>query len=296
MATILNQTIMKNITGNDVDERYITHLNSYMGQYGINTNPRIQFFIAIACGETGGFQHFRERMSYSTTERLMTTFGNKFTNNEDVGSYVNSPARLANRVYGGINGNNQLPLDSTDEQCMNSDGYKYRGGGIFQLTFKSNYEEYAHGIGIGRENVERLITEGDTFCVFESNGAVRSACHYVQNRNNGIILTHADTDTWGSFTAACRAVGICPDGNNYQKKHDYLARCRAYIGGNGIPEYNTDNGRSENTRLVYLTSTELNVFLEAKRKISRTGGVYPLIPNEPLPPITHEQFVNSFFS
>ena len=262
---------MNDIVGRNINDDYITHLNTYMPQYGIITNPRIQFFIAIACGETGGFSKINEIMNYSKAG-IEKTFSNKFHHNENINDYVMKDKKLANKVYGGIYKNGQItPTHSSEldnDYYQNSDGWKYRGGGIFQLTFKCNYEDYADNIGIGKTRVEELITSGNANCVREIQGAVRSACYYAQNhnKNGSTVLLEADKNTWESFINACRIVGRCPDGNNYQKKRDYLAKCRAYIGGDGIVRYDTGS-RVENTRLTYLTSTELNVFLEAKRKM-----------------------------
>jgi putative chitinase len=256
MATVLRSEIMTNITGRTIDTDYIDNLNTYMPQYNINTLPRIQFFIAIACGETGGFSGaLSENMNYSSVDRIKKVFGAERFQNENIEIYVNKAESLANKVYGGRNGNVNA-----------GDGYKFRGGGIFQLTFKDNYIAFAKSISdVGENNVEWLVTKTigkEEFYIREIEGAVRSACHYAQNRG---VLTEADKNTPQSFIAACRKVGKDADGDNYAKKRHYWEKCKTYIGGNGIVgsvEY-----IQSNTSLKVLTTNDYNIFLAAKEKL-----------------------------
>ena len=265
MANVLTSDILKKITGRNVNyDEYVKFLNIYMPEYEINTLPRIQFFIAIAGGETE-FSSLVENMSYSSVDRINKVFnksGTRFTN-ENVNLYVNSPARLANRVYGGIEmklGNTQEPINSTEEHCKTSDGYKFRGGGLFQVTGKSNYTKFANDIGVA--NVYDLVEKDKTtVCIHLIDGAVRSACHYARNRG---VLVEADKNTAESFIEACKKVGRCANGDNYAKKREYWARCKAFIGGNGVVE-GVDEVFRENTNLTFLTSTDLNVFLNAQQ-------------------------------
>ena len=241
---------MRKIIGNNNADNYIEHLNKYMLDYEINTLPRIQFFIAIACGETGGFHRLDENMNYSSADNIKKVFKNISFQNEDMSQYISNPQNLGNKVYGGKYGNNTI-----------NDGWDFRGGGLFQLTFRGNYQAFANSIGGGTQ-ADDLIQPGNEYCVREIKGAVHSACFYVKNRG---ILPEADKNTTESFITACRKVGACPDGTNYGKKRDYWKRCKAYIGGNGIIDLNNEN-TSTNTQYSFLIPSGLNVFLEAKKQ------------------------------
>ena len=256
---------MKNIIGNNNGDAYINHLNVYMNMYEINTLPRIQFFIAIACGETGGFSKLDENLNYKSIERIKTVFSNINFGNEDLSQYVGNPELLANRVYGGRFNNNPPP---------SQDGWDFRGGGLFQLTFRGNYEAFAKAINEGANPpspiikaehlaIENYEGEHKDYYIRKHMGAVKSACHYVKSRG---VLPEADKNTEESFIAACKKVGRCPDGNNYKKKRDYWIKCKTFIGGNGIVG-NNNTTSTENTRLNFLTSFDLNVFLDAKQRI-----------------------------
>jgi putative chitinase len=265
MTNVLTVDIMRNIIGANRDrdrlQQFVDNLNKYMPEYDINTLPRIQFFLAIALGETGGFLALTENMRYTSADRVKTVFGSSRFQNTNINKYVfhatnnkDGDKNLANRVYGNRYGNGPETVDGDDPET--GDGWIYRGGGLFQLTFKENYQRFATSIGM---SLEDLVNDIRTI-----PGAVRSACHYTQNRN---ILPEADKNTAESFIEACKRVGRCPDGNNYAKKRDYLAKCRAFIGGNGIVQQISGGNTTQNTRLNYLTSSELNVFLDAKHRI-----------------------------
>jgi len=241
---------MRNIIGNGNAEPYITHLNTYMGQFDINTLPRICFFLAIACGETGGFRSITENMNYTSADRIRQVFGASRFQNVNMEDFIRNERALANKVYGGKYGNGST----------NDDGYIYRGGGIFQLTFKENYQRFSRSSGIPIEN---LTNPNHDDYIRKPRGAVRSACHYAKDRR---LLEEADKNTPESFIAACRKVGNCPDGDNYKKKRDYWAKCKAHIGGDGVVEHNTQSSW-RNTGIAHLHAFDgLNVYLQAQQQ------------------------------
>jgi len=80
------------------------------------------------------------------------------------------PAAIANTIYGGRYGNAQ------------DEGYKYRGRGLIQLTFKSNYETYGRKAG-----VPQIVQNPDL--VNDPEIAVKIACAYIESK----------TISWGSY-------------------------------------------------------------------------------------------------
>ena len=103
------------------------HLACYA--WGVNTLPRLSAFFAQIAIESQNLTATRENMNYSA-ERLLEIFGSRFDSLATAVKYAHRPEMIANRVYGGRYGNG-------DE--ASGDGWKYRGGGLGQLTFRDNY-------------------------------------------------------------------------------------------------------------------------------------------------------------
>jgi putative chitinase len=86
--------------------------------------------------ESGGFVRLEEDLSYSA-QRLMAVWPNRFPTPASAESYVHSPRRLADRVYGARLGNNEI-----------GDGWRFRGRGYIQTTGRANYALTSAGIGL----------------------------------------------------------------------------------------------------------------------------------------------------
>lgn len=101
-------------------------------KYGITTPERVAGWIGQIRVETGfssDIKKLEENLSYSA-KGLTTTFKKYFKTLEDAIPFERKPEKIANKVYSGryLNG---------DESS--GDGYRYRGRGLKQLTFKANY-------------------------------------------------------------------------------------------------------------------------------------------------------------
>jgi putative chitinase len=128
------------IKNKDVLENLATTLNTYMADFGISNYLELAHFLSQAGHETGDFKKAStsENLNYSTVKRLRDIFSKYFPStmkDEEVKAYTNNSEKLGNKVYGGRFGNGN---EST------GDGYKYRGRGIFQLTFKDNYQAFTN--------------------------------------------------------------------------------------------------------------------------------------------------------
>jgi predicted chitinase len=99
------------------------------------------------------------------------------------------PAAIANTMYGGRYGNAQ------------NEGYKYRGRGLIQLTFKSNYQTYGPKAGH-----PEIVENPDL--VNDPEIAVRIACAYIQSKT--VTWTSADFGTLGEQFR--KAVGYANQG------------------------------------------------------------------------------------
>jgi predicted chitinase len=108
----------------------------YMTKKGI-INPYTQIGILCVIGKESGFEPQSED-GYGGTDnsRIREKFGNRVPSDDDeLDELKSDDEKFFNAVYGGRFNNS------------NTEGYKYRGRGFNQLTFKGNYEFYGNCIG-----------------------------------------------------------------------------------------------------------------------------------------------------
>ncbi|EMC4296092.1 glycoside hydrolase family 19 protein [Cronobacter sakazakii] len=136
-------------------EKWYPHIVEAMNTYGIDTPKRQAHFIGQIGTESGGFQSVQESLNYSVAG--LAIFGSRLTaaQREQLGRKPGekalSPERqaaIANIVYGGRFGNN-----------LNGDGWKYRGRGLKQITFKANYEECGKALGLNLVDYPDLLLQ-----------------------------------------------------------------------------------------------------------------------------------------
>lgn len=121
---------------------------SAFDKYGVNTSLRISHFMGQAETESG-FQLKRENMNYSA-ESLGRVFHKYFPTIELSNQYAHNTIGIANRVYSARMGNGSE---------VSGDGWKYRGGGYFQITGKVNFQEMSKDTGIDFVSNPDLILE-----------------------------------------------------------------------------------------------------------------------------------------
>lgn len=136
-------------------EKWYSHIVEAMSIYGIDTPKRQAHFIGQIGTESMGFQSVQESLNYSVSG--LAIFGLRLTaaQREQLGRKPGekalSPERqaaIANIVYGGRYGNN-----------LNGDGWKYRGRGLKQITFKANYEECGKALGLNLVDSPDLLLQ-----------------------------------------------------------------------------------------------------------------------------------------
>ncbi|EOL9006636.1 glycoside hydrolase family 19 protein [Cronobacter sakazakii] len=136
-------------------EKWYSHIVEAMSIYGIDTPKRQAHFIGQIGTESMGFQSVQESLNYSVAG--LAIFGSRLTaaQREQLGRKPGekslSPERqaaIANIVYGGRYGNN-----------LNGDGWKYRGRGLKQITFKANYEECGKALGLNLVDSPDLLLQ-----------------------------------------------------------------------------------------------------------------------------------------
>lgn len=101
-------------------------LAKMMSEWGLS-KEQLAHFLGQTSNETGDFQVRYENLNYSE-KTLLAIFPTR-VDKETATKIRRNPKEIANLVYGNRYGN-------TDE----GDGWKYRGRGSIQLTFKDNYK------------------------------------------------------------------------------------------------------------------------------------------------------------
>lgn len=177
------------------------------------TDPREQAMWLAQCGhESGGFLALRENLNYSA-DALRRVWPRRFPA-ELADAYARQPQRIADRAYADRMGN---------AGEASGDGWRYRGGGLIQLTGRGNFRAAGAALGVALESSPELIERPSI--------AARAACWFwAHNRigqyartgnldavsdliNLGRITAkrgdaHGYTDRAARFTRALTALGI----------------------------------------------------------------------------------------
>jgi len=132
----------------------------------VDTIERVAGFIAQCGHESGGFRVLSENLNYSASA-LNKIFGKYFVRaGRDPQPYHRQPEKIANVIYAGRmdNGN-----------TASGDGWKFRGGGILQLTGRYNYTEFGKAVEMSPDEA--------TDYVRTKKGALDSACWFWDTNN-----------------------------------------------------------------------------------------------------------------
>ena len=105
------------------------YLPYIIAKYGVLTNRyRLAHFLAQCAHESMDFTRTTENLNYSA-EGLLKTFPSRY-DALTAKEHARKPIMIANHVYANRMGNGNW---------QTGDGYKYRGRGFIQLTFRNNY-------------------------------------------------------------------------------------------------------------------------------------------------------------
>lgn len=166
--------------------KYAPYLNEAMARFGIDTPNRIAAFIAQLAHESGNFSRVEENLNYSW-EALRKTWPKRFASDDVAKQYHRNPERIANRAYADRNGNGPE---------ASGDGWKYRGRGLIQITFRDNYADYAKAMS-------DPTVLSDPSQLTRPRHAAMSAGWFWQSRNLNAL---ADTGTEGAFNEISYAI------------------------------------------------------------------------------------------
>jgi putative chitinase len=174
ITTAVTEQALKRIA---IDPKWVDPLNGAARKYNCNTYDRWCAIIPQLMHESAGFTKLRESLNYSP-EGLVKTFKRRITPEQAaaLGRINGRPAdqvAIGNIVYGGREGNSP------------TEGFKYRGRGLPQLTFKNNYikfERESRIAGIVEDpdivfmNLDVAAEAG--FWFFETNGLWKHATDF----------------------------------------------------------------------------------------------------------------------
>lgn len=149
--------------------RLESQYKTILDKAGINTVRRRCHFWAQIIHESN-LRPIEENMNYSAA-RLLVIFP-KYFNVVTAYKYARKPEQIANKVYGNRYGNGPL------------EGFKFRGRGFIQTTFKDNYKGLSDVTGINYvSNPERLLNESD---------AMTAALYYWTSRKLNQLADNDD--------------------------------------------------------------------------------------------------------
>lgn len=145
-------------------------------QYEIDESPtRMAMWLAQLAYESAGCTQLEENLRYSPA-RLLEVFPKYFQAN-DVARFGFNPQAIGARVYANRFGNG-------DE--ASGDGYRYRGRGLFQLTFKDNYAAFGAALG------QSALIVGNPDLIATPQYAAESAGWFWYTRNCNVLADAYD--------------------------------------------------------------------------------------------------------
>lgn len=96
------------------------------------SRENVAMFIAQVGHESAQLNVTEENLNYS--ERALNSLFKKYFPDNLAKDYARQPEKIANRIYANRMGNGNE---------ASGDGWKYRGGGLIQLTGKNNYKNFS---------------------------------------------------------------------------------------------------------------------------------------------------------
>lgn len=152
----------------------------------IDTPLRQAHFLGQVTVESGGFQHVEESFNYSC-KALHALFGNRLTQQQcdSLGRHDGAPAlsqeqqkAIANIVYANRYGNDQP-----------GDGWKYRGRGLLQTTFKANYQACSKYLNVDAVSLPELLTTPDYATLSAGYFWLAKGCNELADQNDVVAVS-----------------------------------------------------------------------------------------------------------
>jgi putative chitinase len=172
------EMIIELLRGNEEAEDWYDAMCEILPLWEIDTPERVAMFIAQCGHESNNFKVLSENLNYSA-KALNSLFSKYFAKaGRDAEEYHRQPRKIANVIYANR-------MDNGDTES--GDGWRFRGGGLIQLTGRYNYTKFA-------EDVEMTVDEAVEY-VRTKKGALDSACWFW------------DTNDLNKWADACDVLG-----------------------------------------------------------------------------------------
>ena len=147
--------------GNNSYLEWFEAMEEILPYYEINTVNRVAGFIAQCAHESNNFKITEENLNYSA-KGLNAVFPKYFVRaGRDANEYHRQPEKIANVIYA-----SRMDNGDTDS----GDGWRFRGGGILQLTGRYNYTQFAKEMDMTPEEAVDYVRT--------KKGALDSACWF----------------------------------------------------------------------------------------------------------------------
>lgn len=172
-------------------------------RHGITTKLRLAAFLANVGNETNGGRVLVENLNYSA-KRMTEVWPSRFPTIASAQPYANNPPALAEKTYGGRYGNDQP-----------GDGWRFRGRGLMQTTFRANYQRLA-------DRLKRPLDDALLSWLETHEGAAESAAFFFADARMDIPADKGDI-TEARRIANGGAIGLTEVKERYQKALSALA-------------------------------------------------------------------------
>jgi putative chitinase len=203
----------------------------FFKKYDITTTNRIAGFMAQCAHESSDFRNLEENLNYGA-DRLVQVFPRYFGKGKrNPAEYARNPEKLANYVYMDEFRSKSGALGNVKP----GDGWRFRGGGIKQLTGRNNYSVFAKDIGMAPEAAADYVRT--------KQGAFESACWFWK-KNNVARFADADDIVGMSKKINGGTIGLDDRKNRYN-------RAKSILGGNAsVNQQITDSVTQSNASKV----------------------------------------------
>lgn len=176
----------KTIPTNQSPEKWYEAFPAFCKKYDLSTRNRVAGFLAQGGHESMDMRVVEENLNYSAAG-LMKTFGRYFTSATQAQQFHRQPEKIANYVYDDRHPKRTNKLGN----IYDGDGWKFRGGGVKQLTGRYNYTEWAKTLGMTADEAAAYIRT--------AAGALESAGWFWKKNN---LNAYCDKDDIVGLTKA----------------------------------------------------------------------------------------------
>lgn len=176
----------KTIPTNKNPKEWYDALEPFFKKYELNTRNRVAAFLAQTGHEAMDWRVVEENLNYSEAG-LLKTFGRYYKTPGLAAQHARKPETIANHVYDDRNPNRTNKLGNTRD----GDGWRFRGGGLKQLTGGFNYAAFGKDIGMTADQAAAYVRT--------PAGALESAGWFWKKNN---LSRFADADDITGMTKA----------------------------------------------------------------------------------------------